>query len=325
LNQATSISVVSPGILANDSDSDEDVLSAALVQGPAHAASFQLSPDGSFSYSPQPYFYGEDTFTYVSRDGVNASQLATVHITVSQPGSQGFITGGGKLMRNGGKCTFGFVAKLQPGGVDGELDFQDHDADLNVRSVAPDVVFAADETEGYFGGTCTLNGECGYTFFAQVYDGGEPGSNDSLAIWVSDSFGTPVYTAGAVLAGGNITIHDNPADDGGPVDTDGDGLTDDLEPLYGTDPNDADTDDDLLSDGDEVLTWGTDPLNPDTDGDGASDGEEVLGLYPYSCPDGTSFQTDPLNWDTDGDNYGDGSGSGDSGQDCCPLDDFATC
>ena len=44
---------------------------------------------------------------------------------------------------------------------------------------------------------------------------------------------------------------------------------------YITDPNDADSDDDGLSDGDEVNTYGTDPNDADSDDDGLSDGEEV--------------------------------------------------
>ena len=39
-------------------------------------------------------------------------------------------------------------------------------------------------------------------------------------------------------------------------------------------PNDSDTDDDGLTDGDEVIA-GTDANNPDTDGDGTNDGDEV--------------------------------------------------
>jgi hypothetical protein len=47
------------------------------------------------------------------------------------------------------------------------------------------------------------------------------------------------------------------------ADTDGDGLTDPQEHLYGTSPTDPDSDDDGLSDGDEVLA-GTNPLSPPT-------------------------------------------------------------
>jgi len=58
-------------------------------------------------------------------------------------------------------------------------------------------------------------------------------------------------------------------------DPDGDGLTNQEEADLGTDPNDPDTDDDGLLDGDEVNIHGTDPLDPDTDSDDFYDGAEV--------------------------------------------------
>ena len=73
------------------------------------------------------------------------------------------------------------------------------------------------------------------------------------------------------------------------TDTDGDGLSDSAEVLAGTDPKNADTDRDKVSDGDEVNKLKTDPLNPDTDFDLLNDDE------------GTVYGTDPLNPDTDGD------------------------
>ena len=85
----------------------------------------------------------------------------------------------------------------------------------------------------------------------------------------------------------------------GPLpDTDADGLTDaDEQCLYGTDPADADTDDDGLLDGTEVdVAQGAgcpDPLQADSDGDTLSDGEEV------------DLELDPCTVDTDGDNVPD--------------------
>ncbi len=64
-----------------------------------------------------------------------------------------------------------------------------------------------------------------------------------------------------------------------PVDTDRDGLTDQEEALYGTNPAKVDTDDDGLTDRDETKVFETDPINADTDGDGYLDGEEVRSGY----------------------------------------------
>jgi hypothetical protein len=80
------------------------------------------------------------------------------------------------------------------------------------------------------------------------------------------------------------------------IDTDEDGLSDgDEVNIHGTNPNNADTDGDGLSDGDEVNIHGTNPNNADTDGDGLSDGDEV-----------NIHGTDPNNSDTDGDGLSDG-------------------
>ncbi|BCX47363.1 outermembrane adhesin-like protein [Haloferula helveola] len=64
----------------------------------------------------------------------------------------------------------------------------------------------------------------------------------------------------------------------GTLDLDDDGLTDLAEFSAGTDPNNRDTDGDLLLDGQETTT---DPNNDDSDGDGCPDGFEVAkGLDP---------------------------------------------
>ncbi len=70
-------------------------------------------------------------------------------------------------------------------------------------------------------------------------------------------------------------------------DTDGDGLSDEDEVKYGTNPNKPDTDNDGLLDGKEVHRYKTDPKNRDTDDGGISDGVEV------------KYGTDPLDPDDD--------------------------
>jgi outer membrane protein OmpA-like peptidoglycan-associated protein len=81
----------------------------------------------------------------------------------------------------------------------------------------------------------------------------------------------------------------------GHKDSDHDSLDNATEKRIGTDPKDADSDDDGLTDGEEYLVYKTDPLNPDTDGDGLTDGEEIH-----------DYKTDPLKEDTDGDGLSDG-------------------
>jgi len=122
------------------------------------------------------------------------------------------------------------------------------------------------------------------------------------------SLNTPRHSGGVVVfdgaahiiaggktrgGGGESTVHEKltlDPDTPPPVDTDVDGLSDvDEIDIYGTAVNDADTDDDQLSDGKEV-SLGTNPLHPDTDLDTLSDGEEVL-LY----------LSNPLSQDTDQD------------------------
>ena len=67
-------------------------------------------------------------------------------------------------------------------------------------------------------------------------------------------------------------------------DADGDGLSNDQEQTLGTNPLCYDTDDDGLSDGDEVNIYATNPRLRDTDGDGVSDGQELAaGTNPNSA------------------------------------------
>jgi VCBS repeat-containing protein len=80
-NEDTILQVESiSGLLANDFDVDGDVLTAALVSGPNHGI-LMLNPGGSFSYTPDSNWFGEDSFIYEVSDGV-LTDTATVTITV---------------------------------------------------------------------------------------------------------------------------------------------------------------------------------------------------------------------------------------------------
>ncbi|MFC5178961.1 OmpL47-type beta-barrel domain-containing protein [Nocardioides taihuensis] len=82
-NAGDTLRVAAPGVLGNDSDPDGDTLSAEVVDAPAHASSFALAGDGSFTYVPAPGFGGVDTFRYRVVSGTSVSAPATVTLTVT--------------------------------------------------------------------------------------------------------------------------------------------------------------------------------------------------------------------------------------------------
>lgn len=73
---------VATGVLANDTDPDDDELTAILVDQAAHGT-VTLNANGSFVYTPNENFYGTDTFTYKANDGLSDSPVVTVTITVT--------------------------------------------------------------------------------------------------------------------------------------------------------------------------------------------------------------------------------------------------
>ena len=83
--------------------------------------------------------------------------------------------------------------------------------------------------------------------------------------------------------------------DDGADDLDGDGLSNADELFWETGINNPDSDQDGLSDGDEVNLHGTQPLVGDTDNDGISDGDEINGDMP----------SNPTLRDSDGDGIDD--------------------
>jgi hypothetical protein len=59
----TTLTIIAPGVLANDSDIDTNTITAILVAGPAHGT-LSLNANGSFTYTPVADFNGADSFTY---------------------------------------------------------------------------------------------------------------------------------------------------------------------------------------------------------------------------------------------------------------------
>jgi VCBS repeat-containing protein len=72
----------SDGVLANDTDPENDPLTAIKATDPTNGT-LTLNSDGSFTYKPRAGFSGTDSFTYKANDGTNDSNVATVTLTVN--------------------------------------------------------------------------------------------------------------------------------------------------------------------------------------------------------------------------------------------------
>jgi hypothetical protein len=70
------------GVLRNDSDPENDTLTAELVAPPTHGA-LTLAADGSFEYTPSAAFVGQDSFSYRVADAAGQGDIATVNIEVA--------------------------------------------------------------------------------------------------------------------------------------------------------------------------------------------------------------------------------------------------
>src|SRR6185295_3376035 len=75
------LSITAPGVLGNDTDTENDSLTAVLVTD-VSSGTLSLDSDGGFTYTPDADFNGVDSFTYKANDGFLDSNVVVVTITV---------------------------------------------------------------------------------------------------------------------------------------------------------------------------------------------------------------------------------------------------
>lgn len=165
-----------------------------------------------------------------------------------------------------------------PCNVDGDGDGLSDFDEITIHGTDPRE-FDTDTTDGFAND------------FEWVNNNGNPGVEDAdgngLWDWWEDLYFCESTDPGYPDCTFNPPLNPN-------VDDDSDGCNRLCEMQRGTHPNDPDTDNDLLNDGEEIYIFFTDPLNPDMDGDGLLDGQEIKNADP-------NFRSDPRKVDTDGD------------------------
>lgn len=242
-----------------------------------------LNGDNTVTYTPDLDFQGSDSFPYTVTDSQGDSSSANVTVVVNP--------------------------RPDPPVADDDLAYAETNTEVEIDVLANDSDPDGDPlaVQGVTvpgNGTVVNNGGASVTytpdngfmgvdnFTYTVHDGTGRTDTATVVVWVSD-------------------------------DSDGDGLTDQEEEDIGSDPNDADSDDDGVLDGAEPdYDQDTDGdgainvLDPDSDDDGLFDGTETGVTEPHPDTDTSagvfipdadpSTTTDPLDWDTDDGTVSDG-------------------
>jgi VCBS repeat-containing protein len=117
--QGNVLTVAAKGVLTNDSDADNDVLTAVMVAGPVvGSGTVVLNLDGSFTYTPpSANFTGLATFTYTANDGVASSATATATITVAANKAPVAVADTVSMKRNTTLAPTSLVITLNPASV----------------------------------------------------------------------------------------------------------------------------------------------------------------------------------------------------------------
>lgn len=128
------------GVLANDTDAEDDLLTAILNTTTAHG-DITLNADGSFTYVPAADFEGTDRFTYYANDGmINSSSPGTVEITVS---NSSLVSGVSHTLPKAGETIVIYgvdfldvIRIVFPGDVE-STDFSVNEAGTEITCVVP--------------------------------------------------------------------------------------------------------------------------------------------------------------------------------------------
>jgi VCBS repeat-containing protein len=160
---------VTASILVNDTDVENDRLTAELVTGPAHGA-LTLNADGTLTYIPNPNFAGQDQFSYKAKDGELHSNEQTVTIDVDP-------------INDAPIATAGTLTVTEDVAVSGKLEAFDIDGDMLTYTIVENGQKGTVELTGNGGDftyTPLLNANGTDSFTFKVSDG----QVDSLTVKV---------------------------------------------------------------------------------------------------------------------------------------------
>lgn len=196
LTADTSLNVVAPGVLANDSDIDSASLTAAVLTDPGQG-SLLLNVDGSFSYTPNPGYDGADNFSYNVSDGELLSNTVLVDLTIEPaPPPNQLPVASNQNVSTDEDAALPILLQATDGNADA-LTFSVVSVPANglLSGSAPNLIYTP---------TSNFNGADGFTFLAN--DGFGDGNIASVSIGVDAVNDEPIATAAAVETEENTAI-----------------------------------------------------------------------------------------------------------------------
>ncbi|EAT15688.1 tandem-95 repeat protein [Desulfuromonas acetoxidans] len=183
---------IDPAVLANDNDLDLDTLTVNTTPiTDVSNGTLTLNGDGTFTYTPDANFNGNDSFVYQVSDGAGGTAQATAYITVN-PVNDAPVAADDFYNTNED------VALVVDGTIDPTVLANDNDLDLDTLTVNTTPI------TDVANGTLTLNADGTFTYAPDANFNG----NDSFVYQVSDGAGGTAQATAYITV---IPVNDAPA------------------------------------------------------------------------------------------------------------------
>jgi VCBS repeat-containing protein len=166
LEEDATLSVPAPGVLGNDTDPQNNPITAILDTDVGHGM-LALNADGSFSYTPTSNYSGTDSFSYRVSDGFHESGVVTVVMTINPINDAPVAANDGPYMVISGQV---LNVSASSGVLSNDLDVENNtlNADLGL---APPAGILALNADGSFSFNSTGVATGIYTFTYLANDG----------------------------------------------------------------------------------------------------------------------------------------------------------